>query len=52
MKRSKKSDARFRADSTTFAVLLIGRSFCSERTSYVGGVAEEKYTTSDDIALR
>ncbi len=52
MKRSKKCDAKFRADSTPFAALLIGRSLRSETISYLGGVVKEKYTTPHDIALR
>jgi hypothetical protein len=52
MTRSKKCDAKFRADSTRFVALLIGRAFCSESASYVGCVVEEKYITEDDFALR
>lgn len=52
MKSSKKVDGKFCADSSALFALLIGRNSCSELTSYVGGVTEEKYTTPDDIALR
>lgn len=52
MNRGKKSDDKFRANSTSFAALLIGRSSCSECASVIGGAVKDKYTTPHDIALR
>jgi hypothetical protein len=52
MKRGKKCEAKFRADSAPFAALLIGRNSRSEHASGVGGAVKEKYTNPHDFALR
>jgi hypothetical protein len=52
MESSNKSDAKSGVNSVRIVALLIGRNLHNERVCYIGGVANAKYTTPHDIALR